>query len=343
MNPLSICNRLSRHLWCHSQDNDIYHQLYLYLKDARQDLTAVALRLTELQIVLDLLRGASDGVDNVMPESLVSQVKSIVGNCRLILVCIDALLEKHRSSMSRSTRWTISGKDQVAALEQQLSAHVSALNIALEVSLLGISKAVKRTVGNVQSTTALIHGQTKAIHSDTSNIKDDTACILDEISRLRLHLPAGATADNGSPNPMIERYLNSVTIYAATLRRRFTGAMTRAGTPVVPTTHLTSPPTSLGGAPAPVTPVVRLGEEAAAQYKAGERAQKAGTKHLTILHELEGHRVSLLPNHNICLVINEGKVSFCEVPSGQLIKDFLCLDLRLSDASRMPFFSPDGS
>lgn len=109
-------------------------------RDARHDLAAVSRQLGELSMIVGLLSGEYDDASaeqqQAMPVSLRSQICSILANCGDVLAQLEAVMARHEKSRTTAARWALKGKDEVTGLERQLDAHVRALNIALEVSVL---------------------------------------------------------------------------------------------------------------------------------------------------------------------------------------------------------------
>ena len=60
-------------------------------RKTRQDLTTISKQLTELAMILDLLREENDGAeaDGRVPESLKRQILSVLSNCGAILDQLD--------------------------------------------------------------------------------------------------------------------------------------------------------------------------------------------------------------------------------------------------------------
>ena len=103
---------------------------------ARHDLDAVSRELASLESIIKLLQVDCDTTEKSetgIPETLQTQVKSIIEQCVQILGDLQALLEKHVSAkLGKSTMWVTSGKGDVAKLKATLEAHRGALNLALD-------------------------------------------------------------------------------------------------------------------------------------------------------------------------------------------------------------------
>ncbi|KAF2677102.1 hypothetical protein K458DRAFT_410002 [Lentithecium fluviatile CBS 122367] len=172
------------------------------VRDARRDLDGVSRELSSLKNVLDLL--AEDTInekDQTFPANLKAQIAGILTNCNDVVVDIEDGLSKHeKSKLGRSGYWTMGGgKGEMAKLRSTLEAHKSALEIALEMLSITITRDIKK-----DTTTTL---------KDTAAIKDDTALILEEIARLQSRLPADDSSE-GKSNLVLQRYLDSLTTYA---------------------------------------------------------------------------------------------------------------------------------
>ena len=111
-------------------------------RESRQDLAAVTRQLGELNMIIDLLKDESNTADDQqtqMPDSLKSQICGMLASCAGVLAELDVIVEKHKSgSFGSAARWTLRGKEEVAALQKRLSEHIAALNIALEVSIMSV-------------------------------------------------------------------------------------------------------------------------------------------------------------------------------------------------------------
>lgn len=115
---------------------------------------------------------------------------------------IEKTLAKHEGGRTnKAAKWVASGKNDVAKLQLSLEAHKSALEIALDMVTLTLTKEIK--------------ADTQEILNDTSAIKQDTAQILAEIARLQTQLPRDM--DQRSSGFMLERYLDKLTSYAETV------------------------------------------------------------------------------------------------------------------------------
>jgi hypothetical protein len=176
-------------------------------REARSDLSSISGELTQLHLVLDLLKddaSVSDG--RVIPESLQAQILSIIKNCSVVIDNIDAVLRKH-SGKTGAVKWVAFGKAEVAGLHMSLEAHRGSLNLVLELVSVSMSKAIMTDVA--------------VVRQDVHDIKHDTGQIpqiMAELTRLRAIVAAGETsmAIKGQ-NYVLEQYLDSLTSYAETV------------------------------------------------------------------------------------------------------------------------------
>ena len=176
-------------------------------RDARADLTSISGELTQLQLVLELLKddtAVSD--DRVLPESLQNQILSIIRNCSAVLDSINTALEKH-AGKAGAAKWVMFGKTEVAGLRMSLEAHRGSLSLVLELVSVSLSKAIKEDV--------------TAVRADVHDIKQDTnhiPQIMAELTRLRAIVAAGGIPPDASGQSyMLEQYLDSLTSYAETV------------------------------------------------------------------------------------------------------------------------------
>ncbi|KAI1853967.1 hypothetical protein JX266_001108 [Neoarthrinium moseri] len=199
MDPLSITTSCLALLGALTQTTTTIIQFIRDCREARGDLTSVTQELSDLRIVLELLKEDAAEADGDIPLSaaLRTQIITVINNCGDVAAKIERVLVNLRDSRVGAVRWVLDGKKQVFILKQSLEAHRGALSLALEMVHLSVTKAVKEDTG--------------AIREDTKEIKQDTAQILEEIARLRERIPI---ADRSF---VLERYLDSLSTYAATV------------------------------------------------------------------------------------------------------------------------------
>ncbi|KAI1877701.1 hypothetical protein JX265_003709 [Neoarthrinium moseri] len=199
MDPLSITTSCLALLGALTQTTTTIIQFIRDCREARGDLTSVTQELSDLRIVLELLKGDAAETDGDIPLSgaLRTQSITVINNCGDVAAKIERVLVNLRGSRIGAVRWVLDGKKEVFILKQSLEAHRGALSLALEMVHLSVTKAVKEETG--------------AIREDTKAIKQDTAQILEEIARLRERIPI---ADRSF---VLERYLDSLSTYAATV------------------------------------------------------------------------------------------------------------------------------
>lgn len=168
---------------------------------ARSDLTSISGELTQLQLVLELLKDDTD--DQTVPETLRTQILSIIANCSAVVDTIDQMLQKH-GGKAGPARWTAYGKTEVEGLRMSLQAHRGSLSLVLELVSISLSKATKE--------------DTSAIRTDVRGIKQDTSHIpqiMAELTRLREIVAAGnIQSTTRDQDYMLERYLDGLTSYA---------------------------------------------------------------------------------------------------------------------------------
>jgi hypothetical protein len=107
----------------------------LFIRDcrsARHDLDGVSRELLSLKSVLELLEEDLSESKQV-PESLGTQMQSILKNSDKVVTELDQVLEKHSGGgVQKATSWAFSGKGDAAKLKSALEAHRGALNLALD-------------------------------------------------------------------------------------------------------------------------------------------------------------------------------------------------------------------
>lgn len=169
-------------------------------RDARSDLTSISGELTQLQLVLELLKDDTDVTDDrIIPQSLQAQILSIIANCSDVVDKVNKVLQKY-ATKTGPAKWTTYGKTEVDGLRMSLEAHRGSLSLVLELVSVSLSKAIKE--------------DTAATRSDVRDIKYDTSHIphiMAELAELRAVVAAGGH------NYVLEQYLDSLTSYAETV------------------------------------------------------------------------------------------------------------------------------
>lgn len=173
-------------------------------RDARADLTSVSGELTQLQLVLELLKDDTDvSDDRILPEPLQRQILSIIASCSAVLDSINQVLQKY-GGKTGAAKWTVMGKTEVAGLRMSLEAHRGSLSLVLELVSVSLSKSIKE--------------DTTVLRTDVHGIKQDTSQIMAELARLRAIVAAGdITSATRGQNYVLEQYLDNLTSYAETV------------------------------------------------------------------------------------------------------------------------------
>ncbi|KAG5664966.1 hypothetical protein KAF25_008700, partial [Fusarium avenaceum] len=173
-------------------------------REARSDLTSITGELSQLNLVLELLRDETAVTDDrIMPESLQIHILSTINSCSSAVSKINTILDKH-TGKTGMLRWATFGKNEVAGLRTSLEAYRGSLSLVLELVSVSLSKAIRN--------------DTTAIRTDVYDIKQDTSQIsqiMDELVRLRAIVASGGipSASSGQ-NFILQQYLDGLTSYA---------------------------------------------------------------------------------------------------------------------------------
>lgn len=100
---------------------------------ARGDLTIVARELTDLQLILELLK--DDGQSDALPNSLQDQIKHIVKRCNHIVSDINLELKLCKGK-SGAVAWAANGKKAVEGLRRDLATNRELLSFTVETTTL---------------------------------------------------------------------------------------------------------------------------------------------------------------------------------------------------------------
>jgi hypothetical protein len=206
MDPLSITTGCVALLTVVAQTTKAITDFIRAVRDARDDLTAVNRELSELAIVLELMKDDLAVDDTkIIPEPLQNQIESIVTNCTAVVAKINEILKGYKERSKLSTlKWITSGKGEIVGLRMSLEAHRASLNLALELMSITLSMAIKE--------------DTSAIREDLIDIKQDTSQIpqiMEELETLRAMVSAFSISyDSPGQNHVLNQYLDGLTDYA---------------------------------------------------------------------------------------------------------------------------------
>lgn len=101
-------------------------------KDARADLSRVTGELSELTLILELIRDDNAAASNdCLPDNLQTQVQAMLTSCSSAVMEIENIIVKCRGRRG-PLRWTILEKEKVTGLKGSLEAFKSGLTLALE-------------------------------------------------------------------------------------------------------------------------------------------------------------------------------------------------------------------
>ncbi|KAG5656788.1 hypothetical protein KAF25_010341 [Fusarium avenaceum] len=196
MDPLSIASGCAGLIQAIGSLSFSIHAFVRTCREARSDLDRVSRELLSLQTVLELIQ--EDVVDDatVFPQTLERHVSGIVVNCNSVVTEIQECITKYSSDnrLKVKASWAINGQGDVAKLRSSLEAHRAALELALDMFTLHVTKDIKN--------------DTTEIRNDTTAIKDDTAQILAEIARLQRRLPKEVENDY-----ILQHFLEEMTTY----------------------------------------------------------------------------------------------------------------------------------
>ncbi|KAF5556270.1 hypothetical protein FNAPI_5793 [Fusarium napiforme] len=165
-------------------------------REARSDLDRVARELLSLQTVLELIQEDVADESKTFPTTLERHVSGIIINCNSLVIELQESITKYGgdSRLKSKAGWAINGQGDVSKLRSNLEAHKAALDLALDMLSLHVTKEIKN--------------DTSEIRNDTSAIKDDTAQILEEILRLQQRLPK-----QGGNDYILQNFLEAMTTY----------------------------------------------------------------------------------------------------------------------------------
>ncbi|KAI3326183.1 hypothetical protein HD806DRAFT_439102 [Xylariaceae sp. AK1471] len=199
--PLSIASGALAVLGATQKTASAIYKFIRDCKDARADLTQITGQLSELTLILELIRDDNAAATkDCLPDGLQTQVQAMLTSCISTVQQIENIIEKCRGKPG-PLRWTIIEKDKVTGLKGSLEAFKSGLSLALETVNLSLTREIKNN--------------TESIQDDTAEIKRDTSEILDEIYKLRNQLPFDYPLN--TERLQLERWVDSLTNYAESI------------------------------------------------------------------------------------------------------------------------------
>ncbi|KAI0452138.1 hypothetical protein F5B21DRAFT_484720 [Xylaria acuta] len=196
--PLSIASGALAVITATQKTASMIYKFTRDCKEARTDLTQVTGELSQLTLILELIRDDNAAAtEYCLPNALQAQVQAMLTSCATTVQQIENIIAKcHRRP--GPLRWTILEKDKVTTLKGSLEAFKSGLSLVLET----INLSIIREMNN----------KTNAIQDITLETKRDTSEILDEIYKLRDQLPPRYPSDQERLH--LEQWLDSLTHYA---------------------------------------------------------------------------------------------------------------------------------
>ena len=110
MDPLSITCGAVACITAIVQTSNAIMNFIRGCREARSELTLIMRELSDLKIVLELLKDDSNVVDHhVIPGTIQKLILSILTNCKEVISKIDDLLAQH-DRKTGAARWALSGR-----------------------------------------------------------------------------------------------------------------------------------------------------------------------------------------------------------------------------------------
>ncbi|KAI1362892.1 hypothetical protein F5Y08DRAFT_258202 [Xylaria arbuscula] len=199
--PLSIASGSLAVITATKQTVTVIYKFIRDCKEARADLSQIRGELSELTLILELIKDEdASSTKDCLPSALQSQVQSMLTSCTSSAQEIEKTLAKCRGK-SGPLLWGLAEKEKVAGLKIQLEAFKSGLSLALETINLSVTREIRHT--------------TETVRDNTVEIKRDTSEILNEIYKLRNQLPPGLPL--GPDQLRLDQWLDNLTHYAETV------------------------------------------------------------------------------------------------------------------------------
>jgi len=181
------------------------------VREARRELGDLARELTSLKSATEMLSEDLRSPNATAPNGL----QDILVECDGVVVKLEENLQRYdKERLSTRIRYVWSGKETIQTYKSTLSAHRAALDLAVDIMTLSLSREIKNDVKDVKE-------GVDATRDTAEEIKADTERILNEIAALQARLPAemrqrNKVFDQSTPF-MLQKYLEELTEYAETV------------------------------------------------------------------------------------------------------------------------------
>lgn len=107
-------------------------------REARADLSAVVRELSDLKLIVELLKDDTNSEDEgLIPANIRTQIASITSECQRLLGEIDGTLANITGKLA-AIKWAAGEKTKVSNLRQSLEAHRRALSLAVDIANLSV-------------------------------------------------------------------------------------------------------------------------------------------------------------------------------------------------------------
>lgn len=105
------------------------------VREARGELAATKMQLTNLCTVLDLLQYDTKRDQSAIPDMVKPHLIAMLGRCNKDIIELEVVVEKHNSQVG-PLKWAYHGKKAVLTLNRNIETHIRTLQIALGFSSL---------------------------------------------------------------------------------------------------------------------------------------------------------------------------------------------------------------
>ncbi|KAK5657476.1 hypothetical protein OQA88_3048 [Cercophora sp. LCS_1] len=181
-------------------------------REARKELADTSRQLAELDIILRLIKDDLEPLSGhygflQLPDSLATEVPSIIANCGVVIGEFEGILGEYGTALGTraGAKWVLSGRERAAGLNRQLDTHVRCLSLALDFIKLSTTKSIK------DDTQLLVKGN--VVLMDHAALLPD---IRDQIRQLREQvedLPARFEGGGYQQRLVVQRWIDEAATY----------------------------------------------------------------------------------------------------------------------------------
>ncbi|KAI1112256.1 hypothetical protein F5Y14DRAFT_422635 [Nemania sp. NC0429] len=200
--PSSIASGVREVMTATTQTYSLIVKFIRECKESRADLTHITRELSDLKLVLELIRDDNaDDATNPLPDALQSSVQVMLTNCKTVMRLIEETLDRCRRKPG-PLLWTRAEMDKAVSLKVSLEAYKNSLNLALETMTMSTMQDIEK--------------KAEEAPGSEHELQQRNYEILDEFYRFRDQVLPGYpfSQEQDQERRRLEQWLDALTHYA---------------------------------------------------------------------------------------------------------------------------------